>query len=107
MDISKLPKWAQREIEQLELKIAKLESVIDVEAKEPTRVSGAASYDAPRIYLPNFQPVRFEVGPIDVRHPDWIDVRIRNGDPKGVEIMGSSSIAIEPKAGNHVRVSIA
>lgn len=110
--LAKLPKWAQREIEVLQMRHDELSDRLKG-LQEPSRI-WVDPYDEHRIpvedrrsgvrFLLTDEPVE---DPGGRRHP-YIDVRInpgdRAGDPPCLELMASHGITIAPQVSNVVRV---
>lgn len=101
--LSRLPKWAQREIEGKDAKIRELENRIR-QIHEPSRVS-ISPYDAVPLYVPEAAPVDWQMRDDDatfgrisvrfVRHP------IR---PPHLLVHGGNSIYVKPAASNCVQI---
>jgi hypothetical protein len=101
-DVKKLPKWAQREIEQLRRTVALLDGQLagltgSKETSITVEMPGALHH---RTFLPDGAHIRFWL-PGDV---DYIDVSRHGG---AIEIVGSDSIYVTPETGtNHITIGL-
>ncbi len=102
MDTTKLPKWAQARIEQLERQVADLQAQARINAGETqTRVSVGTVLEMERHCVNDSTLWRFTPDP---NHPqDWVEVGLRKDQ---VEVRGSHCIVLRPKAGNSVEVTL-
>ena len=102
-DRSKLPVWAQREIERLERDIEHYKGVLS-HGPEDSRVFADPFSSAPRPLGPN-PLIEFRVG--DDSISDRIRVRLedRNDDTR-IYVSGGTRMFIYPLAGNSVEIGI-
>ena len=113
-DIAKLPKWAQDHIRVLEMRVRENQHHIDELAKPAMKITGEIThggYEREKHCEPD-DLITFYVDVADGedfrRAPQYIQVRWREyGRPEfGVEIHGSDSVRIDPRASNSVWVSL-
>jgi hypothetical protein len=101
--LSKLPKWAQREIEGKDAKIRELENRIR-QIHEPSRVSISPLGGVP-LYLPESAPVEWRMHDDDVTF-GGIGVRLERHPrrPSHLLIHGGTGIYVKPAASNCVQI---
>lgn len=100
-DITKLPQWAQRKIETLEVDIKYVENQMQgLHGREETNVYfeiGHTTLEPKRVFLPNGGTISFHD-----YHGHTIDVRVsRRG---GVKVSTWGNLRVCPEAANVVRV---
>lgn len=106
-NVKTLPKWAQEEIEILELRLLEArKQVKELTNQEPTRIEVEPyyAYGKPLSYLPDRTRIRFTVGSELPTFHNGIDVTLRDDH---VEIHGADTLQINPYSSNviHLRLS--
>jgi hypothetical protein len=102
-DESKLPKWAQMELNKLRADLERSEGENQtLRGQWPksnvalmNRGKGNTCYS--ELWLPERPPVRFFLDGSGIGHEFYVDCMLRNGE---LELMGDSSICIYPHSSN-------
>lgn len=107
-DVKKLPKWAQSEIEVLQMRLAEAaKKVRAIDEGRKTKVSiirPLSEHEDKPIYLPDDKTIRFQIGPAEWQ---WIDVRIRKTSEQSaefLELMSGGDQLIAPEVRNVTRI---
>lgn len=105
--ISKLPRWAQDHIHDLERKVTELERKVDAaydtNPDETDVFLEDGMNDRP---LPRHSTVVFKMTDVNKRRHQREDIRVRVDRDGMLEIMGGNTISIKPQATNLVRVRL-
>ena len=104
-DVTKLPKWAQDKIAQLEMRLKESIDRENIQAqKKKTRVSiphfRMEGNEAVEFFLDDRDTFRFRFGP---EHWNYIDVHL---EKKQIQLMGGHGISIMPWATNVAKVGM-
>ena len=104
--LTSLPTWAQKFIEHLQREKAGLERQVESfnEDQTPSDISWQQMLESEH-WVPKHSHVRFYIDPDTTVSRAHVDVFFRNeGERKVLEIQGSRSYNIEPRAGNSVYI---
>lgn len=104
-DISKLPVWARKRIELLEMQLKETNDKLSIfEQKKKTRVSFphpmSLRTSLDKFYLDDRETFRFHFGD---EHWNYVDVVLKKNE---VQVMGGHSIIVQPWAANVVKVKM-
>ena len=104
-DLSKLPVWAQKKIQLLEMQLKETADRLSIfEQKKKTRVSIPhpmfVRTSEKAFYLDDRETFRFRFGD---EHWNYVDVGLKKGE---VQVMGGHSIIVQPWAANVVKVKM-
>jgi len=103
-DVNRLPKWAQRKIQSLEMHLTEAKNeVLVISSKESTDTRILRGpFDAP-MNLPNRSQIEFTP-----KNGKSIEVALRHDDNEGITVMAShGSLRVMPWATNVVRIYVA
>ena len=105
-DITKLPKWAQKEIEYLRRDLNSAKNEVHQLREKAFGGSGIVAIeeyeiDGPNTFLPDRASVVFSFG------GEWHEKITVRHDGTSIKVMGGSSIHIFPEASNVVSIEIA
>lgn len=92
-DISKLPKWAQAEIERLNADVRYLEEKIAALSSDSSKVYARITWER-NLHLPTESVVTFVVGDHE------IDVRLSEVGGSHLEVQCHGRVSVEPRASN-------
>ena len=104
-DISKLPKWAQRHIETLEMRLRETRKRIETEYDVDKSLVLLDPYDTPPIALRDHSLLEFYPHGRSARLYEYVQVRIeQNSESPLLSIRTGGHLAILPNASNSILI---